>query len=193
MTLFGLDTMTMELVLRLFASVALGALVGLEREITHKPAGLRTHVLVCMGACLFTIASFYMIPPDTTIENADYSRIAAGIVTGIGFIGAGSIIATKGQVRGVTTAASLWIVAAIGLMAGMGQYIIALIAASLSFFVLKIGKVERELENEIIQKSNYTKKSSGIKVDESSRKLNIELRLPEGVSLGERRVRREKE
>ena len=191
MTLFGLDALTMELILRLFASVALGALVGLEREITKKPAGLRTHVLVCMGACLFTIASFYMIPPDTALKNADYSRIAAGIVTGIGFIGAGSIIATKGHVRGVTTAASLWIVAAIGLMAGMGRYIIALIGAGLSFFILKIGKVERELESDIIRKNRPMKtKGKGIHVDESSRKLNIELRLPEGVSLGDRKIRK---
>ncbi len=140
---FGLDSMTVEFILRLIASVFFGALVGLEREITRKPAGLRTHVLVSMGACLFTIASFYMAP---NTSNIDYSRIAAGIVTGIGFIGAGSIIATRGQVRGVTTAASLWITAAIGLMVGMGNYVLSFVAAVLSFLVLRVGKVEREIE-----------------------------------------------
>jgi len=142
----GLDSMTLELLLRLIASMGFGALVGLEREITGKPAGLRTHMLVCMGACLFTIASFYMAPQT---ENLDYSRIAAGIVTGIGFIGAGSIIATRGRISGVTTAASLWIVAGIGLMVGMGNYVLSLIASILSFLILRIGKVERELENEL--------------------------------------------
>lgn len=157
----GIDPMTMELILRLLASVALGAIVGLEREITRKPAGLRTHALVCMGACLFTIASFYMVPIGSPNLNTDCARIAAGIVTGIGFIGAGSVIATKGHVSGITTAASLWIVAAIGLMIGMGNYVLSLTAAFLSFVILKIGKVERELEDDLgikPEKKKATKK-----------------------------------
>ncbi len=147
----NLDPMMVEIFLRLVFSVILGALVGFEREITKKPAGLRTHALVSMGACLFAIASFYMVPEGSVLLNADYSRIAAGIVTGIGFIGAGAIIANRGHVSGVTTAASLWIVAAIGLITGMGGYALSSAAALLSFFILRFGKVERELEAEIFK------------------------------------------
>lgn len=168
----GLDGTTLELVLRLCASIALGALVGLEREITRKPAGLRTHVLVSMGACLFTMASFYMIPPGT---GADYGRIAAGIVTGIGFIGAGSVIATRGHVSGITTAASLWIVAAIGLVIGMGNYILSLAAAILSFLILRIGKVEREIE--------YGPKERHEEDRNEPKGVKIELNLPKGFKI----------
>jgi len=138
----GLDPITLEYLFRILVSLALGALVGLEREMTRKPAGLRTHIFVCMGSCLFTISSFYLIPEG----SVDPSRIAAGIVTGIGFIGAGSIIATRGQVKGLTTAASLWIVSSIGLMVGLGNYILSLISAIIVFIVLRIGKIEREIE-----------------------------------------------
>ena len=87
----------LELIIRIFVSLGLGGIIGFEREITRKPAGLRTHIFVCMGACLFTISSFYLIP-DKSIGTFDTTRIAAGIVAGISFIGAGSIIASKGDV-----------------------------------------------------------------------------------------------
>lgn len=132
-----------ELIARIFISVILGALIGFEREITHKPAGLRTHIFVCMGACLFTISSFYLLPEDS-IGSFDTTRIAAGIVAGISFIGAGSIIASKGDVRGLTTAASLWVVASIGLMVGLGNYILPVIATIIAFLVLRLGRVEKE-------------------------------------------------
>jgi putative Mg2+ transporter-C (MgtC) family protein len=121
-------------VLRLVISLILGAVVGLERELVHKPAGLRTHILVSMGACLVTIISIYEF-------QADPARVAAGIITGIGFLGAGSIIASGGHIQGVTTAASLWIVAAIGLAVGSGSYVLATIAAVMVFFVLRIKRV----------------------------------------------------
>lgn len=132
-----------EMISRLVISVILGALIGYEREITHKPAGLRTHIFVCMGACLFTIASFYLIE-DNAIGSFDGTRIAAGIVTGISFIGAGSIIASKGDVKGVTTAASLWVVSAIGLMIGFGIYLLPIIAAIITFFILYLGRIKKE-------------------------------------------------
>ena len=127
-----------ELILRLAISIFLGALVGLERELAHKPAGLRTHILVSLGACLFTITSIYYF-------SIDPARIAAAIVTGIGFICAGSIIATRGQLQGVTTAASLWTVAGVGLTVGAGAYILGLIAAFLTFLVLQFKKPEKSL------------------------------------------------
>ena len=132
----------LEMISRLVISVILGALIGYEREITHKPAGLRTHIFVCMGACLFTIASFYLLE-DNTIGSFDGTRIAAGIVTGISFIGAGSIIASKGDVKGVTTAASLWVVSSIGLMVGFGIYLLPIIAAIITFFILYLGRIKK--------------------------------------------------
>jgi putative Mg2+ transporter-C (MgtC) family protein len=132
-----------ELIVRIFASVGLGGLIGFEREITHKPAGLRTHIFVCMGACLFTISSFYLLPKET-IGTLDPARIAAGIVAGISFIGAGSIIASKGDVRGITTAASMWVVAAIGLMVGLGNYVLSVIATVIVFLILRMGRIEKK-------------------------------------------------
>ena len=136
---------TFELIVRLLLSILLAGIVGFEREITGKPAGLRTHALVSMGACLFTISSFYLSPGA---QSADMSRIAAGVVTGIGFIGAGSIIATRGHIKGITTAASLWLVASIGLTVGMGGYVIAFIASVFSFIILRMGSIEKEIEYE---------------------------------------------
>jgi len=131
-----------EMIFRIFLAVALGALIGFERELTHKPAGLRTHIFVCMGACLFTIASFYLLE-ENIVGTFDSTRIAAGIVTGISFIGAGSIIASKGDVKGVTTAASLWVVSAIGLMVGFGIYLLPIVAAVITFFILYLGRIKK--------------------------------------------------
>ena len=132
-----------ELIIRIFLAVGLGALIGYERELTHKPAGLRTHIFVCMGACLFTISSFYLLP-EGSIGSFDTTRIAAGIVAGISFIGAGSIIATKGDVKGITTAASLWVMAAVGLMVGLGNYLLPVIATIIIFLVLRLGRIEKK-------------------------------------------------
>jgi putative Mg2+ transporter-C (MgtC) family protein len=136
------DGATLELLVRLAVSAILGAVVGFEREVTHKPAGLRTHMLVSLGAALFTILSveYFQLDP---------ARVAAGIVTGIGFIGAGSIIATRGHVYGVTTAASLWAVAAIGLAAGLGAYLIAIVATIFVFLILQVKRVEKKIVKKI--------------------------------------------
>jgi putative Mg2+ transporter-C (MgtC) family protein len=125
-----------EMIARLLLAVVLGILVGMEREIVHKPAGLRTHALVSLGACLFTVISIDYF-------DVDPARIAAGIVTGIGFIGAGSIIAEKGHVQGITTAASLWCVAAVGLAVGVGAYVLAVVSSVLVFGILWLRKAEK--------------------------------------------------
>ena len=130
------DMLPVEMIARLLLAVVLGILVGMEREISHRPAGLRTHALVSLGACLFTIISIDYF-------DVDPARIAAGIVTGIGFIGAGSIIAEKGHVHGITTAASLWCVAAIGLAVGVGAYVLAVVSSALVFGVLWLRKAEK--------------------------------------------------
>jgi uncharacterized membrane protein YhiD involved in acid resistance len=109
------DISTAEIALRVLLATALSAAIGLEREIRGSPAGLRTHTLVGAGAALFTLAGAYTIAGDPT-------RVAAQVIAGIGFLGAGTIIQGRGSVRGLTTAATLWLVASIGLGIGLGAY-----------------------------------------------------------------------
>ena len=112
----------MEHFVRLVAAVILGGFIGLERELRDKPAGFRTIVLICVGACLFTIVSQVMGGPDW-----NSTRIAAQIVTGIGFLGAGAILRDRRAVLGLTTAATIWAVAAIGMAAGFGLLVLAIL------------------------------------------------------------------
>ncbi len=120
----------LELVLRIIVAAGLGALIGWQREKAHKPAGLRTHTLIAIGAALFTIASLVGFPGSAT------AQVAAGVVTGVGFLGAGSILHHTHTIEGLTTAASIWVVAAIGLAVGVGLYVFAALAALIVFFVL---------------------------------------------------------
>lgn len=129
------DLSTAEALLRLLIAAGLGGAVGLERELRDHEAGFRTHLLVSLGACVFTLVSAYAWT-DWTFSTAsgvvfDPTRIAAQIVTGIGFLGAGAIIVRGISVRGLTTAATLWVVAAIGMAAGTGYYAVAVGAAVL--------------------------------------------------------------
>ncbi len=122
----------LEMVLRLLLATALGAIIGYQRERAGKPAGLRTHILICVGAAIFTIASLYGFG-----AGADPARVAAGIVAGIGFLGAGAIIRTgEGIVAGLTTAATIWVVAGIGLAAGAGLYLVSAVATGVILIVL---------------------------------------------------------
>ena len=127
----------LEPVIRLILGFMLSGIVGLEREVSLKPAGLRTHVLVGLGSTLLTILSLAAFP------GADPSRVAASIIVGIGFLGAGTIIKTEEKVIGLTTAATLWIVASIGVATGAGFYLLAIIATILAFSVLKLDIFER--------------------------------------------------
>jgi putative Mg2+ transporter-C (MgtC) family protein len=122
-----------EMILRLLLALALGAIVGFQRERAKKPAGLRTHVLICVGAALFTVVSIHGFSAEDT------ARVAAGVVAGIGFLGAGAIIrGGEGIVAGLTTAATIWAVAGIGLAAGAGMYLIAPVATALVLIILII-------------------------------------------------------
>ena len=129
------DLSTAEALLRLVIAAALGGAIGLERELRDHEAGFRTHLLVSLGACVFTLVSAYAWT-DWTFSTQqgvvfDPTRIAAQIVTGIGFLGAGAIIVRGISVRGLTTAATLWVVAAIGMAAGTGYYAVGIGAAVL--------------------------------------------------------------
>ena len=124
----------LQLAGRLAVGLVLGAVIGFERELHRQPAGFRTHSLVALGAALFTIISAYGFPGSTV----DPTRIAAQIVSGIGFIGAGTILQHRGNIRGLTTAASLWAVAAIGMAAGAGLLAMALIGTLLILVVLAL-------------------------------------------------------
>ena len=121
----------LEMILRLLMTGGLGAVIGYQRERAGKPAGLRTHVLICVGSGLFTIASVYGFVGD------DAGRVAAGVVAGIGFLGAGAIFHRGGGiVEGLTTAATIWAVAGIGMAAGAGLYIISTVATAMVLIVL---------------------------------------------------------
>ncbi len=130
-----------ELMLRLILATGLGALIGIERESARRAAGLRTHMMISLAACLITITSLYYF----NFANADVSRIASGIVLGVGFIGAGTIINKKTDVKGLTTAASVWAVSGIGLSVGAGNYMLSIVAAVLVFIILQVGRIEKQV------------------------------------------------
>ena len=124
-----------EILLRLVLAVVAGGFIGLEREVVHKPAGVRTHMLVCLGSALFVLVTLETLPNEA-------ARIIAGIATGIGFLGAGTIFKTKNEVQGLKTAASVWTVAAIGVAVGLGYYLMTIIAVILILIILQLNKLE---------------------------------------------------
>jgi putative Mg2+ transporter-C (MgtC) family protein len=124
---------------RLVLAAILGGIIGLERELKHRPAGLRTNMFICFGAALFTVLSRAL-----AAEPSDYTRIAAQIIPGIGFIGAGSILHMRGLTTGLTTAATLFVVASVGMAAGGGLYMTAAFATGVVVIVLfALGHLER--------------------------------------------------
>ncbi len=125
--------MPVDMAWRLLLAAGLGAAIGLEREYRQKPAGLRTNILIAVGSALFTILSIEM-----TGKVGDPSRVAGQIVTGIGFLGGGAIMRNRDTVHGMTTAATIWVNAAIGVAAGMGQYPLATFAVALTLLVLVV-------------------------------------------------------
>jgi len=140
-----------EIAFRLFLACVFGGIVGFERERNDSPAGFRTHILVSMGSALIMVLSMYGFSDFITV-NKDPARLAAQVVSGIGFLGAGTILRDKTSIKGLTTAASLWVVAAIGLAAGAGFYFSALLVTVLVFLTL-----ERSVETYFFRNSQTLK------------------------------------
>lgn len=137
-----MDVAPWEPFVRLVVAVILGAAIGVERELHDKPVGFRSNTLICLGAALFTMFSLHL-----SAERGDPARVAAQVVTGIGFLGAGSILRHGDRVQGITTAATIWLVAALGMGAGAGFYAIAVAGTVLALLVLGgFRRMERTLE-----------------------------------------------
>ncbi|MDD3493728.1 MAG: MgtC/SapB family protein [Candidatus Thermoplasmatota archaeon] len=130
-----------EHLIKIGLALALGGFIGFEREWADKPAGIRTHILVCLAACVVTILALDF--ENTTFEGQ--ARIIEGLIVGIGFLGAGTIISSGGGVKGLTTAASVWTTTGIGITVGAGKMALAVIAAVAVFVVLRVGKAKHRL------------------------------------------------
>ena len=155
----------LDIFVRILSALLLGFAIGLEREMTNKYAGLRTNILVCLGACIFTIISIYGFPTFAEGDNVvvsqatgvrDTARIAAQVVTGIGFIGGGTVLRHGATVFGLTTAATLWIAASIGMACGAGMYGLAIIGTILSIITLVSVRVFEK--NVLITSTKNTKR-----------------------------------
>lgn len=138
-----------QVIVRLILSALLSGFIGVERQLHRRAAGLRTHILVCVGSTLIMLTSVYIFDIYKEIAPVDPARIAAGVITGIGFLGAGTIIRYGEEIRGLTTAASLWVVAAVGLAVGCGFYSAAIATTILVLMALLL---LRRLENKILGK-----------------------------------------
>jgi putative Mg2+ transporter-C (MgtC) family protein len=125
-----------QVIIRIVLALVLSGAIGIEREIRHRGAGLRTHILVCLGSTLIMLTSMYVFDIYKNVTTIDPARIAAGIVTGIGFLCAGTIIRYGEAVKGLTTAASLWIISGIGMAVGCGFYSAAISVTVLTLAVL---------------------------------------------------------
>jgi putative Mg2+ transporter-C (MgtC) family protein len=132
-----LRAIDLELMLRVVLAFVLGGLIGYEHETTQRPAGLRTHMLVAAGSTAFTVGVYGFVGEGTV---RDPTRVAAQIVTGVGFLGAGTIWRTSSTVRGLTTAASIWLVAAVGMLVGGGMYALAVFTTVCGFATLRWGR-----------------------------------------------------
>lgn len=190
MQLTGIDAIGIGAVLgRLFLAALLGGLIGFEREASGKPAGFRTNLLICLGAALITEISI-TIAYDVTVQGqfrADPGRIAAQIVSGIGFLGAGTIMQARGSVVGLTTAATMWVVAGIGMAVGAGAYALAGTATAITLLALR---VLHRLDDQLLPR-RWTEHTLLIETDAETDAAEIERALVEsGVDLQLQRMER---
>ena len=166
--------------IRILVSFILGMLIGIEREAHHQPAGMRTHILISIGATVVMLISIFIPQTFTNFQNGDPGRIAAQVVSGIGFLGAGAILKFGTDVKGLTTAASIWAMAAIGLAIGAGMFVIAFIGVGVVLFALTImdlfeKKVFKERTLRKIELLVNKKKSDLVAVKNTLHKWNIKI------------------
>ena len=181
------DALHLELLLQVVLATLLGGAVGIERELSGKPAGLRTNILICVGATLFTVLSLKL-----SGGRGDPARVAAQILPGVGFIGAGTILHARGSVTGLTSAATIWVVAAIGMALGAGAYteavgttlLVMLILAGLGFFEKLIARhstrshvlIHAKPETSALEDLESLIRRSGLEVERvESRRENVDL------------------
>lgn len=146
MMFIPMEDIVYEYLPKILLAIFCGSLIGLEREMKEKPAGIKTYMLICTGATLFTIISIAFSDSDLFDGPNEPSRVAAQIITGVGFIGAGTIMFAKGNVRGLTSAAAIWMSAAIGMAIGMGMHLFAIIITFIIIISLvSIGRLEGRL------------------------------------------------
>jgi len=176
-----------EIILKLLLAIALGGIIGLERETSQKPAGLRTHILICVSSAMMMILSALVLEGKNGTAG-DLVRVAAAVITGMGFIGAGTIIQSQGMVHGLTTASTLWTVSGLGLVVGAGYYLVAVIFSGL---VLGTLILLHRVEESHLKKSLYhyhvrMKDSPDILINQ--RKLVFQL----GLKLAELNLKKER-
>lgn len=150
--------------LRLSCAMFVGALIGMEREYTHRPAGLRTHILVALGACVVSITGEMIFSHYSALgSTSDPARLSAQVITGVGFLGAGTIMKEGASVKGLTTAASVWAVACLGIAAGFGYYFLALAGMFFTFITLTfLETIQRKLLRNHSSDVKYTVQTSDI-------------------------------
>ncbi|MDR3337292.1 MAG: MgtC/SapB family protein [Treponema sp.] len=137
---------TADMIIRLCLSFAAGIIIGFERASRHQVAGLRTHVLICLGATLLMLLSIWLPQEYNYLKNGDPGRIAAQVVSGIGFLGAGAMIRLGNNIKGLTTAASLWLIAAVGMTIGAGMFLAAALVEVLTLIaLLGLGAIETKV------------------------------------------------
>jgi putative Mg2+ transporter-C (MgtC) family protein len=167
-----MEILQLNLLGKLLLAVVLGGAIGLERELKGKPAGLRTNILICMGATLLTDVSMSMAFNQGGVRLGEPSRLAAQIVSGVGFLGAGTIMQSSTTVTGLTSAATIWVVAAIGIAIGSGNYVGAAGAGALVTLVLAwLGRVEQKIKRvrRVVHMTVRTK--PGVTVEDITRTL----------------------
>lgn len=142
--------------MRLGAAVLCAALIGVDREIKHKPVGIRAYILVCLGSAVFSLLTmelFYQLRSLEEVINIDPSRVIQGVVGGIGFLGAGAIIQSRNHVKGAATGAGIWLLGAIGIACGFGHYVLAFTTTLIAVIVLSIlGYLRAKLNDELDEK-----------------------------------------
>ena len=167
--------MEITIILKILLAAMLGGIIGLERELSHKEAGLRTNILIAIGSTLITVLSFKIA---ALTKTADPARLAAQIVSGIGFLGAGAIIQARFAVHGLTTAATIWTVAAIGIAVGSGFYLLAFLVAILVVIVLTVFKLllaylEKQKQNYVYLITTEEKAALLVDIRQVLTELNI--------------------